>query len=1737
MDSLVTYRAVETLVGQADPFAVVRFESVYGVENLSADATGNFEVAEHFFRIGMNSLRVVSIDQFGQELKSEVEVERLQGSIDAIGYQPWGDILNVQLTEDYFRASTATALVPDDMTREDFVDQLTNYGREKPVAGRPALSDFATDNNVSEGEASDMVGGNDSLETAELLDGFGTGVGEENAIRINGVLLPIPMDFVPAEDDGDMNKANEVVLSSGESVFAHAEIGDGPYGSLGAGSGDFDFYAVRGIKAGQELVVDINTPEGSELDSFIYIHDSTGLRVDVNDDFGTSTDSFLRFTAPADDDYFIAVASFGTFGPINPFDSSSGIGATSEGAYDILIGLDIETDVDTYAIEVEAGDILGADVSGGGIHLSILDSEGNLVQGAGHDASYIYPAESPLPRDGNATVSFVAPASGRYFVSVDSGVGEYRLDLGIYRPVLEEQNRGQKQILFLDFDGATIAPRELYGFGNEVAELSPLSDFLSNWGLNSDDEQEVIEFARARVIDTLAALGSGPNGDFQSDGVDGNFAYEVITSSDFLNATGFAFDPYGAANVTRVIIGGTIDELGISTIGLAESVDIGNFDTSETAVVLLDLLSGPSTDPNSLNQFTLANGRTKAELVGSALGNVAIHEAGHLFGGWHTSQANRTNQTMDQGGNIARTAGLGGDRIFGNDNDELIYFGADEYVPNEGFTGVQDSIAQVAFGLSSGTRDHGLQVVASNPGDDRLVTTPPTEFSIAFLDPIDTLADIAASSLTVNGIAANGVQVVSDFELQFTFDVSPVANEGLQTMQLEAGSVTRLSDAAPVNEYSALFGYDAALMVVETFSPGPSEVEVPFGSLRVTFSEPYLPDSVSVDDLELSHGIVSSVTLVDEVTVEYSIDKLFLEGVLTAELPDGAVLDQHGHFSTGFESTYELEIGTVPFLTPLDSKLPLGSLIYDPTMVATIGSAGDSDDFELLVDDGQSLSVSLTTDSVLQGQVEVFRDGRSIDLVTATAPGELVILQNDPGTGRLIDGGSSLFTIRVSGANDTTGHYELNVLLNSAFEEERQIAGDNDSIGSAQNLNSAFGTLVANSPDMASVLGTLDGETVIREDFESGQLNSDYWTYKSSSSFGVIDVTGDYSTADGSYALVMGVNRVSTPNLNEAIWHVDLSGQEDAILTFDHINYSDEPHPFAGDFIQSYEADGIAISSNGFDWHPIFSAPESRTNRWQSFSVDLGQIEEDFGITVFAPLMIKFQQFDDFPIASDGRGWDNIRIAKPDPADWYEVDLSSRDVLNVIAAAQDRGDVQVEVFDANGQQLARGLEQNDLLRNSSFESGTLEGWRVNNTGNTSRPWAVAAAGQGGDLFIDQTLPQDGDFVAWNGFDGEISMEMMLYQDVQIPADATSPSLTWSQRLQWLFVADDARARQFDVQVRDPNTDAILETLFAFETPTGAQQRLGDTQWQTNSVDLSAYVGQEIRLAFHQVIPEGNAGPGQVELDNVQLDLGRVDYTNVTDVIENFVAPANGTYYVKVSGDNGTDYSLTLARNVGFNLEDNDSIESSQPVTIADRVGRQWQLGYLDQQIDSSDYYLVSAEQGLLRFESFLPAGSDGEFVNELDVLFRLYDANGVLVAEDDNSGSDNNASLQYRVPNGGDETYYLEVSVSPEASGAATRGEYIISIQGGAELLAVQAEPGDPAQLPLLEPHQPALTSQISQTQKEDEVDLVFTKLSRQVELESQQMDQVFRNSGQNNVTDQDSRDAAFLDLSDFWQV
>jgi hypothetical protein len=537
-----------------------------------------------------------------------------------------------------------------------------------------------------EAEPKGTHGSNDSHATAELIKGFGTGKKLNNRARVLGQFSPDTVSSsaqTPAgEDDGAIPLAHEFGLGRARNAYTTTgTIGDGPHGSAGDGSGDFDFSTVHG-SAGQQLTVGTS----GDLDTVLVLYDATGEIVASDDDGGPGLSSLLTFTIPATGDYFLMVAGYGlgTVLPEDPFDSGSGLGAGKEGAYGLAAQL-VFPDLDFYAVDLVAGDVLGASVTGAGIRLSVRDPGGRVVFGSEQDASFIYAPSSPLPGGGNAVASYVAPRDGRYTFEVGgTGAGQYDVTVEAYRPGPEALELGTTQTLFLDFDGARINTAIFGGPG--VRTLSPLQGFLGKWGLGSADEDKVIDQVIATVRENILA-------DAKERGTDPRVGLKILNSRDNPDA-------FGQPNVHRIVVGGTIAESGIETIGIAQFIDPGNYATEDSAIVLLDTLSDPSGDA-SLNTY-ITPASNKIKFIGRALGNVISHEAGHLYGNFHTDPLNTTPNLMDAGGAFPGLFGVGPDNVGGTADDVDYDFGEDVYTPDEGLAGTEDTLDTTAWALVKG---------------------------------------------------------------------------------------------------------------------------------------------------------------------------------------------------------------------------------------------------------------------------------------------------------------------------------------------------------------------------------------------------------------------------------------------------------------------------------------------------------------------------------------------------------------------------------------------------------------------------------------------------------------------------------------------------------------------------------------------------------------------------------------------------------------------------------------------------------------------------------------------------------------------------------------------------------------------------------------------------------------------------------------------------------------------------
>ncbi|MEO9325765.1 PPC domain-containing protein [Nocardioides sp. C4-1] len=525
-----------------------------------------------------------------------------------------------------------------------------------------------------EQEPAGTAGSNDSLANAERISAFGTAKGKSNVVRIIGeqaqLPTPTPQALEPAaEDNGSIPLAADTGISGVSAVTTTGQLGDGPHGSAGTGSNDFDVYAVD-LTAGLSLVADTS---GQATDTILALYDAAGELVAADDDGGAGLASLLSYDAATTGTHYLLVAGYSAAGPLpaDPADSGSGAGGADEGPYDLAI-TQSQLDRDAYAVKLRPGDVVGGVANGQADELTVYRPDGSQAVGApGTDASSLYAPESPLPGGGNTTFGYVAEEAGWYVIDVAGLTGAYSVQIEGYRPGAQ-LDRNKNQTVLLDFEGGRVNTG-LWG-GPGVRELSPFSAFLGKWGITRDRERALINRITTVVRANLEEVGDGGLNDPRVTVVNSRTHPELR----------------GKENVSRVVVGGTIDQSGISTIGIAQYIDPGNYGHEDTALVLLDVLSDP-TGPASLNTYlTAASDREK--FVANGVGNVTAHEIGHMIGSYHTDNASETVNLMDSGGaNFQNLFGVGPDGIGGTADDPNVRFVEDTYSPVEGFTGTEDT--------------------------------------------------------------------------------------------------------------------------------------------------------------------------------------------------------------------------------------------------------------------------------------------------------------------------------------------------------------------------------------------------------------------------------------------------------------------------------------------------------------------------------------------------------------------------------------------------------------------------------------------------------------------------------------------------------------------------------------------------------------------------------------------------------------------------------------------------------------------------------------------------------------------------------------------------------------------------------------------------------------------------------------------------------------------------------------
>jgi subtilisin family serine protease len=561
----------------------------------------------------------------------------------------------------------------------------------------------------------------------------------------------------------------------------------------------------------------------------------------------------------------------------------------------------------------------------------------------------------------------------------------------------------------------------------------------------------------------------------------------------------------------------------------------------------------------------------------------------------------------------------------------------------------------------------GLQVVAATPAPGGIVQSAPTQFTLRLSHAIDP-DSVQAADLLVNGLAAQGFEIIAPDTIRFTFGVSPVTAEGLQTMQLAAGALVRDSDGEQVRAFLQNFRYDAAPLSVVSVEPAAGLAPLPLTRLRFTFSDVVGGDSIGMPDLGLAFGTVIEAQQIDPWTIEYTLAGITAE---TANfqyfLPAGALTDAYGNPALGYQGSLQLDYSVVP-LSTFAAMAPLGSGIS-----ASLDNRGnlpndlDIDDWTVTLAAGETLTVrAMAADPSASLIIEYIGFDGALHTAAPGQPAELPLRRA---------GSDTTIAIRVRG--DRATDYRLDVYRNVGLE-----GGD-----PVQPLEP---TRIELGSGRYAVLGTTRSQNI---EFD---LSTDPgWTYTGGWAYGQPLGQGGDPNSGFTGPNVVGYNLSGAypNNIATTQWvttgAIDLTGRENSQLSFrrwlgvEHWNYD---HAY------------LEVSNNGTTWTRIWeSSFDLIETSWSLQSYDISEVADNQA-TVFirwgigptdSSVTYAGWNIDDVVIESDA-------ILGVDAEDRYTIDLSDKQgqVIDVILAGQNSvsyADQILELLDPNGQVVATGV--------------------------------------------------------------------------------------------------------------------------------------------------------------------------------------------------------------------------------------------------------------------------------------------------------------------------------------------------------------------------------------------------------------------------------------------------------------
>lgn len=603
-----------------------------------------------------------------------------------------------------------------------------------------------------------------------------------------------------------------------------------------------------------------------------------------------------------------------------------------------------------------------------------------------------------------------------------------------------------------------------------------------------------------------------------------------------------------------------------------------------------------------------------------------------------------------------------------------------------------------------------LQIIGHTPAAHSITATQSTNFTLTLTEPISA-ASLQAADLTVNGIPATSVSYTpGSTTVSFTYAVSPVTTNGLQTMEVAAGAFTRDSDGNPVQAFSSSFRYDPLKLTVTSTSLAATQPP-PVTTIDINFNEAVLPASVSTNDLRMTQGYATAFSLLNgNTTIRYTVTGLTAETALTATIPEGLITDIDGNGNAAFSGNYQIDYTSRAFPT-LTAVNPLGSQIAKGTATGLVNTSTDADEFTIALETGQSVSAVVSPSGGLRPKVTILTPS-STTLVTLTAGTTGTAIATTPAAVPV----SGTYTIRIESSAGTSGTFTLDVLLGAAQETEAINSSTNHTPATAQNINAAVvtqGTAIG-SAKRAAVLGSTD-------------LSTDYTATPVTYAFEDIASTGTTVLTNADDATTT-INIPFTFNFY-SVNYTQVRFSDNGLITFGTSTTSNANSNLSSSPSQAAIAvlwDDLETTSSGVKWQVIGSAGSRRlVIQWENVrywtSGNTGTFTLRFQAVLFEgsnEIRFNYENLEGAVNSSDegdsatvgikaangtttprlllsqnntsvyhGTGKSTL-ISPPAPTkDYYSLNATAGETLSLAVNSLAGGSVGVELFDTNGTSL------------------------------------------------------------------------------------------------------------------------------------------------------------------------------------------------------------------------------------------------------------------------------------------------------------------------------------------------------------------------------------------------------------------------------------------------------------------